>query len=193
VAVLGRQPLHRSRRHVGRVGEDQVEAARQRLEQVRAHQPDARAPGQVPARHRERGGRNVGGRDPGAREGPRGEDRQAARAGAQVEHGLGRRQILQQEGDVRARNNDALVDVEALSIEPGFAQQVGHRDALPDSSFDQGFDLCGAALAYRVAEILGERQAQRPKDQEGRLVAGMFGAVAVVQPCRLEPFLRLRD
>ena len=95
--------------NVGRIGDDQVEAAGQRLEQIGAHQADARVP--VPtlrARHGERAAEMSEAIDPRAREGARGEDGEAARAGAQVEHALRRRQVLQQERDVRARNDDAL-------------------------------------------------------------------------------------
>ena len=95
VPVLGRQLLHRHRRDVRRIADDEVVALlRQVREEVGADQVDAVGEpvvGDVALRDGERVGGDVDRVDVGVRIGVREQDREAARAGAQVER---RRDLL---------------------------------------------------------------------------------------------------
>jgi hypothetical protein len=87
------------------------------------------------------------------------QDREAARAGAQIERRgdlLGsadvRRESLRQElGDQRARNDDALVDIEAEGAEPGLVREVRRRHPLVDASREQLSDV--RSLRHRQAGV----------------------------------------
>jgi hypothetical protein len=136
MAVFGRQLAHGSCRHIRRVGEDQVEAPLQSIEEIGPHQANAAAR-RVLAGDRQRGCRNIGGRYTRVRKCLRRENREATRSGAEVQHRTRPRKIREQEGDVRARHDDTLVDVEALPVEPRFVQQIGDRDAAADPALDQ--------------------------------------------------------
>ena len=79
-------------------------------------------------------------------------DRQTARARAQVQrpaHGVRIRDprgepVIEDVGDVRARHDDALIDVEAELAEPRFVCQVGRRDSVahtPLQHVEHGIDF----------------------------------------------------
>ena len=110
-----------------------------------------------------------------------GEYGEAAGAGAQVEHSCGaaacEKRLAQQLGDVRARHDDTLIDIEGLPGEPRFLQQVGDGDALRDAPLGQPLDALGVLGV--TAQIGIERQPKPTQDQPGRLVAGVVGALAV--------------
>jgi len=46
-----------------------------------------------------------------------------------------------QRSRTRAVNDRAPIDVERKAVEPGFVQEIGHRDALVDAPPDQRLDL----------------------------------------------------
>jgi len=144
----------------------------------------------VPSGHLERSGRDVRGHD--ARLGPGAcrQHREAARAGAQVEHAARRREILQQEGDVRAGDNHPFVDVERHAIEPRFLQEIGCWNALADSLSDEVFDFFRSNFPVQI-EI--ERKPQPPQNKKRGLIAGVAGSVPVVQAGGLESLLGLGD
>ena len=151
VSVFGRQLRHAARIDIGRVGDDQVVALlAERLEEIAAMERDAVAQPvrrHIAPRQRQRAGRQIDRVDPGAREGEGGEDRQAPRAGAEVEHtaDLARidrqRAVEQQIADEGARNQRPPVDVEPHAAHVGGTQQVGRRHAQRDARIDQGQQL----------------------------------------------------
>ena len=117
------------------------------------------------------------------------QDREAARARAQIEGGRDllrradvRRETVGQElRDERARDEHALVDVEAEIAEPRLVREVGGGHALVDPALEELRDLRALGLREpRVEERLEpvERQVQRVQQQIGRLVVGVVGAVA---------------
>jgi hypothetical protein len=132
----------------------------------------------------------------------RGEHRQAAVAGAQVEHARRRRRqpgadraVDERLGNERARHDHACVDNERHPVQPGLAGEVGGRHALGDPTLDQRLDgtLLGSGdrprcrvggRIERVERI--ERQAESPQHQPGRLVERVVGAVAEGDACALE-------
>jgi len=86
--VFRRQAPHCRRVDVGRVAEDQVEPSRRRSEKIRPDEANAvlkAMPNDVLLRHLERRRRDIRGDDARIGERPRGEHREAARAGTQVE------------------------------------------------------------------------------------------------------------
>ena len=88
----------------------------------------------------------------------------------------GARPSGQQLGDERARNDHALVDVEAELAEPGFVRQIGGRHALVDAAREELRHLRALGLREpRVEERLEavERQVQRVQQQVGGLVVGV--------------------
>ena len=133
-----------------------------------------------------RSGRNICGINSGARKCAGSENGEAAGAGAQVEHAPRRpaqprpQAIAEKLGDVRARHDDATVDVEGQACEPSFAEQVGNGNALRDSLFYERFNALLPAADLKM-QIRFERQTQAAQDQVSRLVKRVIGAVAVVQ------------
>jgi hypothetical protein len=141
--VFGRQPAHGGRIDVGRVAENQVERSGQPDEEIRRRQPDATLQamaGDILLRHLEGSRRDVRGHNARLGPGSRRQHGKAARSRAEVEHPTWRWHPFQQEGDVRARYDDALVDMERHSGKPSFVQQVGGGDTLLDSLKDQLFN-----------------------------------------------------
>ena len=197
VPVLGRQLVHRVGRDVRRVADDEVVGLfRQVGEQVRADQVDAVGEavfGDVALRDGERVGRQVDRVDVGVRIGVREQDREAARAGAQVERRGDRRRVAdergepvgQQLGDERARDDHALVDVEAELAEPGLVRQVGGRHALVDAPREQlgeprPLGVREPGVEERLEPV--QRQVQRVQDQVRGLVVAVGRAVAEREP-----------
>ena len=110
----------------------------------------------VDAGHGQRVGGDVGGidRDLGPDHG--GQHRQAAVAGAQVEHLLGvftqpeiDAAVRQQLGDEAARHDGALVHVERHALQPGLARQVGRGLAGLDAPAQQIAALANAGQRRR--------------------------------------------
>jgi hypothetical protein len=212
-ARLG-QVLRRQRRHarvvdVGRVAEDQVVGAAQCREEVGLDDADAivePVPADVDARERERRGRDVGSVDRDFRIDHRGDDGEAAVAGAQIEdapcplreprvEAAGLLGVDEQLGDVGARHDGPLVDGEGDLLQPCFAGQVSGGKAALDAPADQRFRgrLLGRAhdlLAAGIERV--ERQAESPGHQPGGLVEGIAGAVPEGDAGLLQPF-GLRD
>jgi hypothetical protein len=147
--VLHRQPPHHRIAHVGRIGDDEVVAARSQFRvQIALLKRDAAAEAvvaNVSARDLQCVIRNIGRVHFRARERQREQDGEAARARAQVERaphagGGPRREVLaQQLGDVRPRHDDTLVDVEAVLAEPRFVREIRGGLAGTDALFDQRF------------------------------------------------------
>src|SRR5439155_21889420 len=121
------------------------------------------------------------------------QDRQATRAGTQIERRLDLRRIgnprtqalAQQFGNVRAGDQHPLVDIEPVRTEPGFVRQVCGRDALVDAA---GYDL-QQLLAFDVRESRIEerletvqRQVQRGQDQVRGLVVRAGRAMPEKKP-----------
>ncbi len=193
VQVFRRQGFHGLCGHVGRVAQDEVEAAAfQPLEDIAVHQLDAilqAVVGNVDARHIERVLRQVDRAHVRVRESVRHQDRQAARAGAHVEHAAyrlrilhpGREAVLEQLGEEGARHDHARIDGEAEVAQPGLAEDVGGGDALVDALLD-GFEQADALLGRDagVHERLQavERQGEAAEDQPHRLVEAVLHAMA---------------
>jgi hypothetical protein len=127
--------------------------------------------------------------DVGLREAQRGDDRQAGRAGAQVEHpsdttvvDAQRLEVLAQDfGDVGTRHDDPLVDAETQVAQPGLAGEVGGGDTFVDpAAQDVGerlplvIEQAGIEKGFKQVE----RQAERALAQVDRFVPGAGVAVA---------------
>jgi hypothetical protein len=146
-AIFRGQSAHRRIPHIGRVRYDQVVAPRAEAGvEVRADEPHAffqAVAGDVAARYGERVTGNIAGGDARVWEGEGGEDRETARTGAQIERGAHarrcpRREIVPQKlRDVRARNDDALVDVKPVLPEPCLVREVSGRFACAYAFIDE--------------------------------------------------------
>ena len=87
-------------------------------------------------------------------------------------------------GDERARDQHALVDVEAEIAEPRFVRQIGRGDPLVDPPREQLAERCPLGLRQLgVEEGLEpvERQVQRVQQQVGGLVVGFVAAVTEME------------
>ena len=108
-----------------------------------------------------------------------------------------RRETVRQDlGNERARNDDALVDVETELAEPRFARQVRGRDALVDATRQQRRDLPALGMGeLRVEERLEpiERQMQRMQQQVSGLVVGAGRAVTEREPGLVEARHRIAE
>ena len=196
VSVFGGQGLHRRRRDIGRVADDQVVTAPLGLgEEVGLdgmHAVFEAVVGNVAARDFKRFRRDVDGVDRGIGKGVGHDDGQAARAGAQVERrcdGLrvfdpGREAVFEQFGEIGTRHDHARIDMEAELAEPGFVQQVGRRQAMHHAllqAFQQRVALAAgkACIEKRLQRVA--RQMQGGKHDPDRLIPGIVGAVAKMQ------------
>ena len=133
----------------------------------------------------QRRARDIGRIHFGPRKGQGEKHREAPRPGAQIERAAHRPRhprshaLAQQLGDERARNEDSLVDVEAVLAEPGLADQVGEGLSGAHTSLDQAQHaplFAGGQLPLRGKLVV--RESQRVGEQPRRLVAGIGGAVA---------------
>jgi hypothetical protein len=128
-----------------------------------------------------RPGRQLDGVDFCLRELVREQDGEAARAGADVDRPLHRparrqplRQLLRDDlQEIGARDDDALVDMEAVFAEPRLAGQVGRGHVLLQPAAEDLRDLRGFLLReflFQHRRPAGERQAERAEQQVERLV-----------------------
>ena len=165
-----------SRIDIGRIGNDQVVAlSAERPEQVAPMQPDAvfkTIIGDVARGDLERVLRNIHRVDPRIRKLPRGEDRQTARAGAEVEHAfdalrdrrsakppsssLAAEVRIQQFADEGARHDHALVDIERQAAHVDLVDEIGGRLSRGDAAARSGreFVLASARGDARGGESL---------------------------------------
>ena len=93
--------------------------------------------------------------------------------------------VAQQLRDIRARHEDALVDVEALLAQPGLVEQIGERNAAAHPLGDQPGGpgaLGGGQLALERGSELFVGNTEDVNEEPGRLVAGAVRAVAEMQP-----------
>jgi len=123
VPMLGRQRRHRRSAYVRRIGEDQVVARGaegcEKVGAAQVHAPAQPVARDVLSRDRERPGGEVERVDPGRRERARRENREAARAGAEVEHALDcirirhdpGKPVRQQLANVGPGHDYALIDI----------------------------------------------------------------------------------
>src|SRR4051812_14430627 len=104
------------------------------------------------ARHGERRRGDIRRFDLCARKGARSENRQAPGAGAQIEDTSGaaarEQRLVQELGDVRARHDDTLVDVERLSAKPRFLEQVRDGHTLADPTSRKALDALDVLALY---------------------------------------------
>jgi len=148
-------------------------------------------------RHRQCGGRDIGGIDPRAGEAVREENGETARAGAQVErrcHGPvagnpGGQIFAQQDGNMGARHYHALVHVKGEVAEPGFARQVRGGLAAVDAAREQSqhaprIERSNPSPEHGRSAIQG--QAQSVQREIRGFVAGGGGAVAVGEARRAQ-------
>lgn len=198
MAVFGRQLRHRRRVDIRRVRQDHVVArvglraeCRQRRIQIAAVQRDPvfeAVVAHVDLRDFERIGRQIDRVDFGVRERARREDREAARARAELEHradllGIGDvwlQPVVEQLADERTRHDHALVDVEAVAVHPRFARQIGGRHALGRASLDHrehGGDFVGQQPRVEERFERVERQVERMQHEIRRFVIGVVRAV----------------
>ena len=194
VTVFGGQRVHARLRDVGRVGDDDVErAALQVFKEVALNELERLLHAVVAAvdfGDLERVGREVGARHFGVREGALGENREAARTRAEVEHAVhfirildpGGKVLLKKLGNVGARNQRTLVDVEAVLGEPGLAQQVGGRNLFVDAAVDEVHESGELVVRERGVkehvEVV-ERKLEAAADEEGGFLPAVGRAVAV--------------
>ena len=185
--------------HIGRIGNDQVEAlAGQAVETIALHGVDAlfqtmpldvavghfqRLEGQV-AEHHFRVGEGIGAGDA-----------DAARAGAQVEDARrlgrqpGRETLADQFGNRRARHQHALVHLERQAAEPGLAEQVGGRHAFADAALDQAAEQVALVILQPTVQVgVGHfiRQMQGTQHQHAGLVPGVIGSMPKIDLLSLE-------
>ena len=166
VPVLARQPPHGGRRHVGRIADDQVVASPASAENRSDFTRRMRRPGDsrrtLTPCHGERRAARDRRRRPARAETAGEKYGEAARPGAKVERacrpagpGNPRSELLsQQRGDMRARNDDALVHVEPESAEPGFL-----ASDMPRACGCGCGDRRVARRASRRGELAGQRRA----------------------------------
>jgi hypothetical protein len=191
-AIFRRQSAHRRIPYVRRVRHDHVVSPRvQSGVEVRADEPHAffqTVVGDVAARHGERIARNIAGGDARLPEGERGEDRETARTGAQIERGAHARQrprreiVPQKLRDVRARNDDALVDVKPVLAEPCLVREVSRRLACTNAFIDEAVDasrVVRGEAAFEMRRGIVGRQSQRMEDEPRGFVARVRRAVTV--------------
>jgi len=164
VPVFGRELSQCRGVDVRGIGDDKVEFFRREpRKQVRVDKLDASlkpVAADVSARHRDRGARNVGRAHQRAWKRKRDQDRKAPGPGAQIERpphprgacDPGGQALAQQLGQVRARHDRTLIDVEATISQPGFLDQIGKGPSSAHALFDQL--RCDAALDAR--EFVGE-------------------------------------
>ena len=138
----------------------------------------------------ERIGRNVAAGDVRVGEDALGEDREAARSRAEVEHAVhfvgifdpGGEVLFEELCDVGARNERPLVNVEAVSREPSLLKQVSRRGLVMHAAVDQMHDAHELVVRERSVvkglEAL-EGQLERAADEKGRFLCGVGRAVAV--------------
>ena len=209
--VFGRQVRHALRVDVGRVAQNQVPRAGQRLHAIRDLQLHALRQAvlvHVDACNGERIGRNVCARDFHFRVRHGGQDGQAAIAGAQIEHTAGvfpqkvvNAAVGQQFSDEAAGHDGALVHVKRHALQPGLMRKVGRRFARLDALVDQRIDrsrffgshgAVGGGI-WRVRQVAVQGQAQAPQYQPGSFVFGVGRAVAKSQSGRRQPLSSLCD
>jgi len=200
--VLRGEPAHNGIAHIRRVRHDHVVAARRQCRvEVGAdklHPAPQAVLRDVARRHREGVGRDVRGLDLRALEGERQQNRKATRAGAEIERvadcprpGQPRREACAQKlRDVRARHDDALVDVEAVLAEPRFVREVRGGLARADTLFHERGDARRFSRGQGAPEVACERlerKAERVQREPRRFVARVGRAVAVGDSGALEP------
>jgi hypothetical protein len=94
----------------------------------------------------------------------------------------GREAVFQQLGEVGARHDDALIDVETVGAEPGFLHQVGGGQAMHHALLQVGQQRQAFVFGQMGVEPGFERvawQVQRGEHQPDGFVPGVVGAVAV--------------
>jgi len=134
---------------------------------------------QVAPRDREGGGGDVARVDPRLWKGARRQDREAARAGAQIEDAPRRdAQVPKEQRDVRPRNDHAAIDIEGQAVEPRFVEQIRCRNALLYSLLNQ---LLDPSRIPGPVEVGIKGQAKAAQHEERGFVAGVVGAVTVVE------------
>jgi len=112
------------------------------------------------------------------------QDREAARAGAQIQDASRRNaQILEEERDVRPRNDYAAIHIEGKPVQPRLVEQVGGRNALLYSFLDQRLDAPRIGVP---AQVFIGRHTKPAQHQERGFIARIAGAVPVVKPRCLE-------
>ena len=156
-AAFARQIRHALRIDVRWIADDEiVTRVTQRREQVTVVERDAilkPVVGNVLRRHFQRVLRQVDGIDPRIGEMPARQNREAARAGAKVEHAFHRAEIVDQRAavhlvrsgemrveqfaDERSRHDHSLVDVERQAAHIDLVDEIGRRLAGRDSRLDQ--------------------------------------------------------
>ena len=98
--------------------------------------------------------------------------------------------------DRRARNKNALVDVEAHAREPGLVNKIRNRHVLANTALDKRVKPFEFIRADRVRVRFGRvivRQAQVGKYQPRSLVGRIIRAVAITQACVGKSFGSLPD
>ena len=199
--VFVRQGSHGFGIHVRRIGDDQVIAqAGHPGPQVGFDQADAvlhAVPPDIDPGYFQRIRRQVDRIDVGIRVVQRSQDGEAARTGAQVQRRMHQLRVFdprfqgfgQQLGDERTRHDHPLVHVEVVPGQPGFVRQVGGGQTLAHPALDHGkggIPLGRQQPAVQQGVKAFQRQVQGVRQQVGRLVPGVVGAVAEYQPGLLE-------
>jgi hypothetical protein len=98
--------------------------------------------------------------------------------------------------DEGARHDDALVDVELVGAEPGFADEIGRGLARADALVDQLARRVPSRRVELVIEMrieIGERQAERVEDEPRGLVERIRGSVAIGEARLVEPLDRFLE
>ena len=201
VTVFGGQGVHGFGGDIGRVAENEVVAfALDGGEQVRLdrlHTSFEFVIGDVAPGYRQGVGGDVNCIDGGIGKGMGHQNRQAARAGAQVERCADGLRIFdprgetafEQFGEVGTRHDDALIDKEPEWPEPGFLHQIGGGQALYHAlpkvvQQGQAFGLGQVRVEPWLQGV--PRQVQTGEDQPDGLVPGVVRTVTVTQPGFIE-------
>ena len=177
--------------HVRRIRHDDiVGCAAERAEVVGPEQPHAprrRMATHVAARHARAPPRRCRAHPRAPRAGSRAGDRDAAGAGADIEHAPhaarvdpGREAPLDQLRERRARDQHARIDVQPQAGEPGDPGEVGRRDALADAPREQ---RVRAALRARADAAAVERPPARSGRRSACSTSAAASSQALSVPC----------
>ncbi len=201
VKIFAGQCSHRSCVDVRGIADNEIEGFTGKgAEQVGSDKIDSvfqSVAGDIALRNSERIPRDVCGIDDRFRKGMRHQDREASRACAQIEcpddafrfldPGI---KLLQNEFcNEGARDDHALVDIEAEIAEPGFMGEIGDRDFFADSPLDQIQDqILLLRKEFRIQKGIEfvVRQMERRKEEIGRFIECIRAAMSIGELAAVE-------
>jgi len=130
-------------------------------------------------------------------------DRDAARTRTYIEHPPHSPRVdprheapLDQLGNGRARNENAAIDLDARTREPGDAGEIGGRNALADAACEEPLHALHTGAAYTAPIERATPRVWQPESvqyQRCGLIACIVGAVTEEHACAPEPRRAARD